>query len=239
MTNFSQLIIPQDQSKLARMAVLENLIKKHISAPSTVIEIGVWYGLGSTSLWLKNLHPGSHLILLDAWKPYASNADITGMEMRPKFWNYPKMDSLTTEAFLSAFLNIRTFENEFNSFDVTMIRGNSHSVLPLLKADSFDVIYIDGDHKYSSAKADIVSAKHLINKNFGIICGDDLEKLPTPELLDIALQYKDRDYLRGDCNFHPGVCLAVAEEFLHINMVEGFWWVFCVNGAFTCHYPIS
>src|SRR5690606_18737064 len=93
-------------------------------------------------------------------------------------------------------------------------------------------IYIDADHKYRSVKDDVVNAKRLINKSYGIICGDDLEFLPTPELVEMAKRFKDRDYLKGDYSYHPGVCLAVSEEFETVNMVDGFWWVVCGNGAF-------
>jgi methyltransferase family protein len=142
------------------------------------------------------------------------------------------MDSLSSEAFLSAFLNVRKFENEIDDKNVSLIRGKSSALLPLFKEDCFDFIYIDADHKYESVKADIVNAKRLVNKKFGIVCGDDLEKLPTPELVDLARQYKDRDYIKGDYGYHPGVCLAVSEEFASVNMSDGFWWVVCKNGEF-------
>lgn len=213
---------------------MTSLIKGAFKKSIRMLEIGVWYGAGSTSIWLDNCEPGSEIVLLDAWRPYASEADVAGEEFRHG-WNYAKMDSLSSDAFLSAYLNVRRFENERSerNVDVTLIRGDSGRFLNLFKEQIFDFIYIDADHKYESVKTDIVNAKKLINREFGVICGDDLEKLPTPELVGIARKYKNRDYLKGEYGYHPGVCLAVSEEFGSVNMVDGFWWIVCENGSFN------
>jgi len=232
-SSYQESVIPQNQSQPKRAEAMTNILKKNFQKPIKALEIGVWYGIGSTNIWLQNLEPGSELVLLDSWKPYASSADIEGVEMRPTYWNYAKMDSLTTDAFLSAFLNIRKFENEKNTIDISLIRGSSSKLLKLIKDESFDFIYIDADHKYEAVKNDIQNSKRLINKKWGIICGDDLEKKPTPELIDVAKNFKDRDYLKGNYGFHPGVCLAISEEFKEVNMENGFWWVYCNNGEFS------
>lgn len=212
---------------------MSKLVQSAFTKPVQALEIGVWYGIGSTNIWLENLPEESSLTLLDAWRPYASEADINGTELRPTYWDYAKMDRQTGDAFLSTYLNVRKHENESDTLNVSMIRGKSTEILKLFKDSSFDFIYIDADHKYASVKNDITHAKRLINKNFGIICGDDLEKLPTPELLDLAQAHKDRDYLKGNYCYHPGVCLAIAEEFSTVNMIDGFWWTCCTGGEFT------
>lgn len=66
----------------------------------------------------------------------------------------------------------------------------------------------------------------------GVICGDDLEHLPSPELVELAKRHTSKDYLRGPHSFHPGVLLAVAEEFPAVNMHQGTWWVICQKGEF-------
>ena len=72
-----------------------------------------------------------------------------------------------------------------------------------------------------------------MNKNFGIICGDDLEKLPTEELITVAKMNKNRDFLRQDNeHYHPGVLLSISEEFDRVNMINGFYWIVCINGKF-------
>lgn len=208
------------------------LARKAFKSSIRALEIGVWYGGGSTNIWLENFMPGSDIVLLDAWRPYASSADVARDEFGAANWDYAKMDSLSSEAFMSAFLNVRRFENDADDKNVSLIRGKSSAILPMFRDDSFDFIYIDADHKYDSVKADIVNAKRLVNKKYGIICGDDLEKFPTEELLELARKYKDRDYIKGEYRYHPGVCLAVSEEFESVNMSDGFWWVVCRNGEF-------
>ncbi|MEM5471646.1 class I SAM-dependent methyltransferase [Hoeflea sp. AS60] len=224
-----------DQSLMGsrRSVIMAALSRKAFATSIKALEIGVWYGTGSTNIWLDNFMPGSDVVLVDAWRPYASSADVLIDEFGAANWDYAKMDSLSSEAFLSAFLNVRKFENEQDDKNVSLIRGKSSSILPLLKDDSFDFIYIDADHKYESVKSDIVNAKRLISKKYGIICGDDLEKQPTHELVELAKKYKERDYIKGEYGFHPGVCLAIFEEFEAVNMVDGFWWVVCRNDEFS------
>jgi hypothetical protein len=223
--------IPQNQAWPGRAEVLDLLIKNAFTRPISVLEIGTWYGIGSTNIWLNNLHPHSTLCLIDSWRPYSSKEDLKD----DSEYGYKQMDDLSTDAFLSTYLNVKKFQNEQNQKDIKIntIRADAKDFLPLLKDNSFDFIYIDGDHKYENVKSDIQQAKRLINKEYGVICGDDLEKLPTEELLEISKIFKNRDYLRGEDElYHPGVMLAVSEEFEEINMVEAIWWIVCKDGKF-------
>jgi Methyltransferase domain len=104
-----------------------------------------------------------------------------------------------------------------------LIRRDTETFLPGLSPESFDFIYIDGDHKFDKVLSDIKNAKRLIKSEFGSICGDDLEQLSTTALVDLARQYKDQDYLREPHSFNPGVLLTVAQEFDQVSMVNGFW----------------
>ncbi len=230
--NASFLPIPLNQAWHGRRETMQMLMKYAFKHPINVLEIGVWFGLGSTQIWLDNLKPQSNLLLLDSWRPYASQSDLSNMQ-----WDYKSSDNMSTDAFLSTFLNVKKFENEYRDrqISIQMTRGRSKDFLPFLRDDSFDFIYIDGDHRYADSKFDIIQAKRLIKKDFGIICGDDLELLPTNALIEIAKNNTDTDFVKEPQAFHPGVLLAVSEEFDHVNMVNGFWWVICKNGEFnTC-----
>ena len=81
-------------------------------------------------------------------------------------------------------------------------------------------------------KINILHVKRLINKKFGVIFGDDLDKVPTEELIELSKGFKNRDFLRGGQLFHPGVLLAVSEEFERVNIVDGTWWIMCQDGEF-------
>lgn len=228
MINPPKTIVPENQAWPSRAGVMELLIKTAFQAPISALEIGVWYGVGSTNIWLNNLKDHSSIVLLDSWAPYSSESDLSDTG-----WNYKQMDDMSTDAFLSAFLNVKKFQREQaqRGIRINMVRGESTSLLPLMKDDSLDFIYIDGDHKYKNVKHDIQQAKRLINKKFGVICGDDLERLPSPELVALARQHTDTDFLRKE-EFHPGVMLAISEELPMVHMVNGFWWIVCNDGKF-------
>jgi len=194
------------------------------------MEIGVWYGKGSTQTWLTLAPRDSEFILIDSWKPYASNRDL----IDDTSFDYKEMDNLSTDAFMSAFLETKKIEMERSrdGLGVTLLRGDSARFLRYLQDGALDFIYIDGDHKYEKVKSDIKEAKRLISKEFGLICGDDLERLPSKELYELAKQHPERDFLRAPVAFHPGVLAAIYEEFDRVNMVNGFWWIVMAGGKF-------
>jgi len=166
-------------------------------------------------------------MLVDAWRPYASSADI---EASNGLWS--AMDNATSDAFLSTFLTCRRHEIAAadRHIDIQIVRAPSRLFLPMLAADTFDFIYIDGDHTYENATADVKQAKRLIRKHgYAMICGDDLEAFPTPPLIEAARRHVDRDYVDG---MHPGVLLAIAEHFEQVAMQNGFWHVVVQDGRF-------
>lgn len=105
---------------------------------------------------------------------------------------------------------------------VDIICASSMEVLPKLPPNSFDVIYIDGSHRYPVVKSDIANAIRLIDNN-GVICGDDLERQYNA-LGDIA---QHRYYVESEIDFvegyHPGVTEAVYEAFGNVACLEGLW----------------
>ena len=222
--------VPLDQAWSKRRAHMEKILGNNFEKPISMLEIGTWFGVGSTQIWLENLRQNSSLTVIDAWKAYGSQRDL-----QDKAWDWHQVDGMAADAFLSTYVNLKKFEheNEEKNISVNMIRGGAKEFLPMMASNVFDFIYIDGDHKYENVKSDIVQAKRLIKSDFGIICGDDLERNPSAELIDYAKNHKDIDYVRdGDLRFHPGVLLAVAEEFGAVNMSDGFWWIYCINGNF-------
>ncbi|MGE5475855.1 MAG: class I SAM-dependent methyltransferase [Bacteroidales bacterium] len=198
------------------------------SRPIRALELGTWFGEGSTQIWLKKLLPGSSLTLVDSWKPYASEADLNEAA-----FNYAQMDARMLEAFLSTVLVVKKCEYERNGeININIMRGDSDDVLGGMRDGHFDFVYIDGDHKYKNSKKDIVHAKRIACDEFSIICGDDLERLPSEEYIKIAKENLDKDFLLEQ-GFHPGLMLAIHEEFGTVNCKNGFWWIFKRNGEFT------
>jgi len=108
---------------------------------------------------------------------------------------------------------------------VSILRESSRKALPLLETGSFDIIYIDGCHAYESVLADIGEAKRLI-KPGGIICGDDLEVQLHECDRRFAFANREVDVPQDPKTgkqFHPGVTLAVGQEFGEVGEYLGFW----------------
>jgi len=116
------------------------------------------------------------------------------------------------------------FKKNTAGLDIEMIQGSSLDILAELPPESFDLIYIDGNHTYDYVVEDIRNSKTLIRSG-GYICGDDLEKQIWPIAFfsndyDKAIRHKDVDYFEG---IHWGVSLAVVEELGEVECINGFW----------------
>lgn len=113
-----------------------------------------------------------------------------------------------------------------------MFRGNSLSAIDLLQHGTFDCVFIDGAHDYETVKREIEASQKLIKvacedddveqefMNSGIICGDDLDVIPSYEMYLEAIPYSSDDY---HDNYHPGVLRAITESFQYIFVKEGIW----------------
>lgn len=188
--------------------------------PLKILEIGSWAG-GSAVTWagaIKKYNRGQGLVwCVDPWMPYAD----TDLE-RPGPYR-TMQHALQTGQIMELFLhNIRATGHE----DVVRcLRGTSDEVLPMLEADQFDLIFVDGVHTYDQVLKDIRFSARLLCAG-GILCGDDLE-LQAAQIDfrsitdDLGFEY----IVAPDTNtyFHPGVTLAVAEYFGEVSVWEGFW----------------
>lgn len=198
-----------------RQEVLKSIID-NFDGPINVLEIGVWFGEGSTQLLLDYLPDNSILHLVDYWDVYISDHDIKNGPFSTKM-----MNSVSKHA-LSNVLNKVSLNSRLT---INIHKGKSSDLLPFFRDQSFDLIYIDGSHYYSDVKQDIINAKRLIKKN-GIICGDDLEIFPDDEIYNHSKQHTTSDVISFNGHpYHPGVLMATYEEFKDIKMKNGIWWV--------------
>lgn len=230
----ASLLSPQRKAAMAR------LLRENFNGPIRVLEVGVWQAAGSTQVWLENLPAGSELVLIDAWQPYASEQDMDGQGHAPSSWNYAAMDAECEAAFDIACDRIRTYERarpEHLRVAVHLLRAPASQALSWMRDGAFDLVYVDGDHKYAQVKSDLLHARRLVNHNRGVICGDDLERLPDQATLALAREHPQRDYLGAPHRFHPGVCRAVHECFGTVRMTDGFWWVHSHEGHFLTDLP--
>jgi predicted O-methyltransferase YrrM len=215
-----------------REAVRE-LAGKAGDRPLRILEIGSWAGGSAITFALalrEFAHPKSRVVCIDPWVYYPMNR------------GNQQVNDIMANALRSGAV-FQLFHHNISSAAVDELvipmRGHSSDIMPMLLRDSFDLIFIDGDHSYEFVQTDVAMSRPLIREG-GIICGDDLER----QLADIdhayCVQMRQDDYVpdpKTGIRFHPGVTLAVGEAFGRVSEVAGFWAVQRTGGAFV-PYPI-
>jgi predicted O-methyltransferase YrrM len=184
-----------------------------------VLEIGSWCG-ASALTWGEAMElytAGGRLTCIDPWRPY------TDLAANPDELNRLMNDQLVTDRAFEVFTANMAFLPRSVPLDVR--RGTSRKILPGLPANSFDLIYIDGDHVYDAVADDIGRSVPLL-RDGGILCGDDLELQAhdcAPAQFDQASSVERLwDDRLGDF-FHPGVTRAVSEALGRVSCWHGFW----------------
>lgn len=224
------------------MGVVWYLHQQKKGAALDILEIGTWYGASALSwaqgLAIHNNAKGS-ITCVDAWVPFFDRS-------LHKDEVYVAMEAaLGSDVAYNIFLhNIGTIHPAITR---QHFRGQSDLVLPLLRENAFDVVFIDADHTYEPVKKDILLSQRLV-KDGGIICGDDLNLQLHQCDKDFALKNKHIDFVKDPKtgrNMHPGVTVAVQEIFGEVSMWGGFWamqkqgkeWKKFSLAGMPVHYP--
>ncbi len=164
--------------------------------PTSVLEIGSYQG-ASALTWRE---AGCDITCVDLWEEYDTGPN--GIRFA-----YAEFLQNTKER------------------GIKHIKGKSEKVLiGFHKKETFDIIYIDGDHRYAGCKADILNSMPLI-KDEGIICGDDLNAQYPDICRAEARTLSEEDFIRDadGIKYHPGVTCAVWDVFGEVSMWGGFW----------------
>jgi predicted O-methyltransferase YrrM len=110
-------------------------------------------------------------------------------------------------------LFLHNIKSSGHSDVIIPLRTWSHVAARFFRRDLFDMVFIEGDHAYSSVARDIRDSAPLVADR-GYICGDDLELQMSEIDRNLARTHSDKE-LERDANtgrdFHPGVTLAVGE----------------------------
>ncbi|MHC4572550.1 MAG: class I SAM-dependent methyltransferase [Planctomycetota bacterium] len=213
------------QGSAVRHAYMQLLIEQECrrssDRPFNILEIGSWAG-GSAITWadaVKRFNNSGGLVLcIDKWEQYFESSQ------REEPGPYKEMDAaLSSGRIFELFMhNIRAAGHD----DIVVpFKGWSDNLLPLLARESFAVVFVDGDHAYSSVLKDIENAGPLVSEG-GVMCGDDLELQLYQLDVEYAKENMHRDYVtdpRTETKYHPGVSLAVGEFFGEVSAWEGFW----------------
>ena len=213
------------QGLISRHAYFLPIVQEVCRARGTnfvrILEVGSWAGTSAVS-WgkaLEEIGGNGSVLCVDFWKPYLDlSVDVDPI--------YEEMNEAAAEGKV-----FRLFQHNIQCCGVAKYvsyqQGSTAEVLPRLASDSFDVIFLDGSHRYEDVAFDIEQASRLISDG-GIICGDDLElqRHDLPEREHRAAVASGRDYVLSEakgCHYHPGVAEAVGEAFGPVASWEGLW----------------
>lgn len=202
------------------MGAVWRLALNRQNEPLNILEVGSWSGASALTwgeaLEIHNNGMGS-LTCVDAWEPYYDETEI------------PDDISRQINRALSEEEPYRVFQQNIkhlpSTVKLTVHRGWSGDVLPTLPSESFDLVYLDGDHSYRTVSSDIDAGCRLVNQG-GMICGDDLELQAHQTDASIAADRPNLDKFCDEASgimFHPGVTLAVGEKFGPVSSWHGFW----------------
>ncbi len=240
--NVDYAILSAPVRHIFMMATVWHLTKQKKNANLQILEIGSWVGASALS-WAQGLtiHNNAQgtITCVDAWKPF--------------FNRETHQDNVyqIMENALSSEAAYQLFSHNINTLPKTMtaqhLRGKSDNILPLLRENTFDIIFIDADHAYTPVLKDIKNSLALV-KDGGIICGDDLNLQLSQVNKENTIKHAEDDFIKDpntNRNYHPGVTLAVAEIFGEVSVWGGFWamqkqgntWVKVSLKDMPIHYP--
>lgn len=109
---------------------------------------------------------------------------------------------------------------------IVPLRGRSSDLLPVLRLESFDIVFVDASHAYTDFTTDLLLSAPLVKTN-GLICGDDLEFQADEVDCSIARRDQELDFVldanRGQ-QYHPGVTMGILDFFgRRVSCHDGFW----------------
>ena len=213
--------------------IVKALVENQPGEFINVLEIGSWAGASATTFaqsLKKHNHGHGVVVSVDPWKPYH-----TAEQLSDNNQSIREMDrALRQNEIFNLFLhNVSALDNE----DIILpMKGTSETVLPRLARDTFQIVYVDGDHGFKSAYRDIATAMPLVAPG-GFLCGDDLELQIHQVDAWFTAANSHLDYVRDHqtgCWYHPGVTLAVAEVLGRVSSSEGFWYVQKAQNGWNC-----
>ena len=206
----------------AYMGALAQFLANHKGRQyCSVLEVGSWAG-SSAITWANAVRVhfgGGRVLCVDPWQVYKEIEGNDGLHYREM--REAALSGLAYQLFLH---NV-----EYSGVaDVIEHRvGVSEEILPTLPSASFDLVFIDASHIYTSVSHDIKEGLRLAADG-GIVCGDDLELQlgeVDPEHHRAALRQDTAAVLdpRGGGIYHPGVTQAVHDVLGHVQSWEGLW----------------
>ena len=194
------------------------------AAPIRILEIGSYLG-ASALTWARAIDvlagKAAAILCVDTWTGGHLDAQFLKSDaaLADEMARYLAASDTAYRVFLN---NVATAPK---SIVITARRGSSAEIVPQLEPDSFDLVYIDGSHRYDEVAADIRNADRVL-RNGGFMCGDDLELQADDCDIENARHHRQDDFIvdpRTGRSFHPGVAVAVGERLGRVSAYSGFW----------------
>uniref|UniRef100_A0A6C0JW53 Methyltransferase n=1 Tax=viral metagenome TaxID=1070528 RepID=A0A6C0JW53_9ZZZZ len=180
-----------------------DMINDLIVSGSTICEIGIFRG--DFAKELIKLNP-SRLVLLDIFEGIVDSGDQDG-------------NNYITINLDQAYNNLK--EHFSNDSRVEFMKGDSSTNLRTFPDETFDMIYIDGDHSYEGCKKDLLQAYAKI-KNGGWIMGHDYE---------MNMVKANKAYIFGVRKAVDEFCLMHGQT-IHSRAMDGcVSYAICINKA--------
>ena len=195
--------VKQDQLLAEQKVVLQTLAESVAKPACKFLEIGSWVGDSTVVLAKVAQQHGGHLFCVDWWKgnpgtelvSIAFIQDVFGV-----FWSRIRQEGLEDT--------------------VTPIRSDSSVASEIFKKGSFEIVFIDADHRYEATLRDIKQYAPLVSRKKGILCGHDCEGRISDFDRSFLKAGKDVDYYES---VHCGVVLAVGTSFKDYSIEQGLW----------------
>jgi len=181
----------------------------------TVAEIGTYDG-STTRAYIDIIRQNNgHLYCIDTFQ---GNVFPQGfLEKNPSYLANPHIFGEHNNGLYDQFM--RTFAGYKDM--MTVHRGLSHDMIPLIPDRSLDIGFIDADHSYKGSKKDIDLTIEKI-KDGGHLCGHDCETFKYVNTFsEEELSYDTVN--RDGFMIHAGVIQAVFEKFGTTQLLNNVW----------------
>lgn len=192
--------------------------------PISILEIGSYLG-ASALTWAQAIETltgrAGRILCIDTWSGGHLDAEVLSSDA-PLAEEMVRYLAGSETAYRIFQANIAAAAK---SVAIEHRRGPSADIVPRLDAAAFDLVYVDGSHRYDEVVVDIRNADRVL-RDGGFLCGDDLELQADDCDRGNAERHRQDDFVvdpRTGTSFHPGVTLAVADGVGRVSTYSGFW----------------
>ncbi|MBF0120897.1 MAG: class I SAM-dependent methyltransferase [Desulfobacterales bacterium] len=183
--------------------VIQTLAESVAKHGCKFLEIGSWCGDSTVILGKVVQKHNGYLFCVDWWKGNVGTelgAVAYDNDVYVYFWERIKSAGLSEV--------------------VVPIRAKSDIASQIIKENSFDLVFIDADHRYDSVNNDIQQYAPFVNYNNGILCGHDCEGRISDFDKVFLETGKNLDFYES---VHCGVVLAVGKLFENYSINHDVW----------------